>query len=182
MERENIALIGFMGTGKTTVGKRLAKMLGKKYVSTDEYIVKEVGKPVEEIFENYGEIKFREAEIKAVKKLSKLKNVVIDCGGGVVLNKINIDRLKENGLIILLTASPKVILKRLKKCKNEKRPLLKSKSKLKKIKSLLAFRKPFYEMAADYRIDTSNLSVNEVVRKIIKIWERWKSGNHNRKK
>jgi shikimate kinase len=180
MERENIALIGFMSTGKTAVGKKLAKMLGKKYVSTDEYIVKKFRKPIKEIFEDYGEIKFREAEIDAIKKLSKLEGVVIDCGGGVVLNKINIDRLRESSLIILLTASPKVILKRLKKCKDEERPLLKGENKLKKIKSLLAFRRPFYEMAADYKIDTSNLNVDEVVKKIIKIWK--ENGNYNQKK
>jgi len=168
----NIALIGFMGTGKTEVAKRLAKKLGKKYVSTDELVVKKFGKPIKRIFEEDGEISFREAEIEVCKKVSALDNVIIDCGGGVVLNKINIDRLKKNSLIILLTASPETIAKRIaKKCKGKERPLLKGRNKLKKIKELLAFRKPFYDRAAMYKIDTTNLSIEEVVDRIMEIWE-----------
>jgi shikimate kinase len=180
MKKENIALMGFMGTGKTTVAKKLAEKLGKKYVSSDEFIAKKLRKSIGEIFEEYGEIRFREAEIEAIKNLSRLKNVVIDCGGGVVLNKINIDRLKESSLIFLLTASPKVILERLKKDRKE-RPLLKCKNKMKKLKELLAFRKPFYEVAADYKIDTSKLTIDEVVERIIKVLRKYNE-RCNRKK
>lgn len=163
--KSNIALIGFMGCGKTSVGKILAKRLGKRYISTDLLIQKIVKKSIPRIFKENGEIKFRELEIRAIKKISKVKNAVIDCGGGVVLNFINIQRLKENSHIIYLKANPKVILKRIKKSKN--RPLLFGKNKLEKIKELLQFRKPFYERAADYIIDTTRLNVKKIVEKII---------------
>lgn len=166
--KTNIALIGFMATGKTSVAKSLAKKLNKKYVSTDELIVRKAKKSVQRIFTEDGEIRFREIEIEVVKEVSSMQNVVIDCGGGVVLNKINIDRLRKSSIIILLTATPDEILKRSLKQKGE-RPLLEVKDRRKKIIELLDFRRPFYERSADYKIDTSNLTVEEVVEKIIQI-------------
>jgi len=173
----NIALIGFMGTGKTSVAKELAERLGKKYVGTDELIVKKIGKSVEKIFEEDEEKKFREMEIEACKEVAGMEDIVVDCGGGVVLNKINIDRLKKSCLIILLTTKPEIILKR---CENSERPLLKVENKLEEIRKMLSSRKPFYEMAADYSIDTSETDVDDIVKKIIKIWE--KNAGCNRKK
>jgi len=171
MKKTNIALIGFMGTGKTTVGKILAKQLDKKYISTDLLITKKAGKPIPRIFNEDGEIRFRELEIEVVKEISKMNNLVIDCGGGIVLNKINIDRLKKNGtIIILLTASQKIILERI--LKEKERPLLEVKNKIKKIEELLSFRKPFYERAGDYCIDTSELTVDQTVEKIMDILNR----------
>ena len=168
-EKKNIVLIGFMATGKSSVAHLLAKRLNKRVVSTDSLIEKKSKKTIPQIFKQDGEIRFRELEIQVVKKVSEMKNIIVDCGGGVVLNKINIDRLKKNGIIILLTARPEEILKRENKEKGA-RPLLSKKEKLKVIKELLNFRKPFYEGSCDYKINTSKLSIEEVGEKIIKIY------------
>ncbi len=163
--KSSIALIGFMGTGKTTVGKLLAKRLDKEFVEIDELIAKRAGKSIPEIFEEDGETRFREVEIELIKEVAEMKNVVISCGGGVVLNRINIDRLKKNAVLILLTASPETILKRTSS--DNERPLLNALSRLEKIKELLEFRKPFYNSSAYFTIDTTNLEIDEVVDKII---------------
>ena len=107
MNKNSIALIGFMATGKTSVGKKLAENLGKDYtfIEMDKMIVEKAGKSIPEIFTDDGEIRFREYEIAVCKEVSNYDNVIISCGGGVVLNKINIDYLKKNCYIILLEAS-----------------------------------------------------------------------------
>ena len=167
--KTNIALIGFMATGKTTVGKQLAKVLEKKYVNTDNLIIEKAGKTIPRIFEEDGEIIFRELEIEVIKEVSKMRNSVIDCGGGVVLNKINVDRLKSSSILVLLTARPEVILNRVLN-DDEQRPLLKTDKKLEKIRELLSFREPLYKRYADYTINTTNLSVDEVVEEIVRMW------------
>ncbi|MFC2011224.1 shikimate kinase [Chloroflexota bacterium] len=163
---DNIALIGFMGTGKTAVGQSLAIKLGREFLEMDSLIEQKAGKSIPEIFQQDGEIAFRELEIRVTKEVTKMKNVVIACGGGLVLNKINIDRLRENARIIYLTASPRVILKR---TSNEpgQRPLLEVDNPTLAVKELLKFRKPFYERAADTTIDTSKLDINAVAEQII---------------
>ena len=163
--KTSIALIGFMGTGKTVVGKALAKKLNRKFVELDSLIEQKAGKTIPQIFQEDGEIAFRELEIEVTKEVAERKNVVIACGGGVVLNKINIDRLRKESLIVYLTASPKVILERTSN-DAEERPLLKA-NPLLTIQQLLKFRKPFYERAADIKIDTSKLSIDSIVEQTI---------------
>ncbi|MFC1951866.1 shikimate kinase [Chloroflexota bacterium] len=163
--KTSIALIGFMGTGKTSVGKALAEEVGKQFAELDSLIEQKAGKPIPQIFQQGGEIAFRELEIEVTKKVAKKKNTVIACGGGVILNKINIDRLKKECIIVYLTASPMVILKRTSNDENE-RPLLMTANKVLNIQDLLRFRKPFYERAADITIDTSKLDVNSVAQQI----------------
>ena len=155
-----------MGTGKTAVGQSLAKKLDRKFIETDSLIERKAGKSIPEIFQHDGEIAFRELEIKVTKEAATMKNVVIACGGGVILNKINIDRLRESSGIVYLTASPGVILKRVS---NEagQRPLLEVANPIQTIRELLKFRKPFYERAADVTIDTSKLDINAVAEQII---------------
>ncbi|UCC90834.1 MAG: shikimate kinase [Dehalococcoidia bacterium] len=164
--KTNIALIGFMGTGKTAVGKALAERLDKKFIELDSLIERKAGKTIPEIFNQDGEIAFRELEIEVTKEVAEKKNAVIACGGGVVLNKINIDRLRKESLIVYLTASPKIILKRTSN-DTEERPLLKVANPTLTIQELLRFRKPFYERAADIKIDTSKLDVEAIVEQII---------------
>jgi len=164
--KTNIALIGFMGTGKTAVGKALAEKLGKKFIELDSLIEQKTGKTIPEIFKQDGEIAFRELEIEVTKEVAEGKNQIIACGGGVVLNKINIDRLRKESLIVYLTASPKIILKRTSN-DAEERPLLKVANPALTIQGLLKFRKPFYERAADIKIDTSKLGIGSVVEQII---------------
>jgi shikimate kinase len=164
--KTNVALIGFMGVGKTAVGEALAKKLNRKFAELDLLIERKAGKSIPEIFEQDGEITFRELEIEATREIAREKHLVIACGGGVVLNKINIDRLREESRIVYLTASPRVILKRISGEGGE-RPLLKGDNPSSTIQGLLRFRKPFYERATDIKIDTSRLDIDSVVEQII---------------
>ena len=164
--KTNIALIGFMGVGKTAVGKALAEKLNKKFVELDSLIEQKAGKSIPELFQQDGETAFREVEIEVAKEVSQDKNQVIACGGGVVLNKINIDRLRNESTIVYLTASPKAILKRIS-TGGEERPLLKTSNQALAIQELLTFREPFYERAADIKIDTTELDISAVVDQII---------------
>ena len=164
--KTSVALIGFMGTGKTAVGRELSVVLGKQFIETDELIERKAGKSITQIFEQDGEIAFRELEIEVTKAVAATKNAVIACGGGLVLNKINIDRLRQEAVIIYLTASPRVILQRTTN-DVEERPLLKVTNPTGAINELLKFRKPFYERAADISINTSKLDVASVIEEII---------------
>jgi shikimate kinase len=164
--KTSVALIGFMGTGKTVVGKVLAAKLGREFIELDAMIEKKAGKTIPEIFQQDGEIGFRELEIEVTKEVASKKNAVIACGGGLVLNKINVDRMREECVIIYLTASPRVILERTSGDQDE-RPLLSVSDRAWQIKELLRFRQPFYERAADVKIDTSKLSTDSVAKLIM---------------
>jgi len=164
--KTNIALIGFMGTGKTAVGKVLAEKLGRSFVELDSLIEQKAGKSIPDIFQQDGEIAFRELEMRVTEEVANKKKAVIACGGGIVLNKINIDRLRENAIIVYLTASPGVILKRVANEEGQ-RPLLEVANPTLTIRELLGFRKPFYERAADIIINTSKLDINSVAEQII---------------
>ena len=165
--KSSIALIGFMGTGKTAIGKALAEKLGKEFVEMDSLIERKAGKTIPEIFGQYGEVAFRELELEVAREVSGKRNAVIACGGGIVLNKINIDRLKKECLIVYLAASPGVILKRTSTDDNE-RPLLKVADRALAVRELLRFRKPFYELAAEITINTSRLGIDSVAEQIIR--------------
>ncbi len=165
--KTSIALIGFMGAGKTAVGRALAEKLGREFLELDSLIEQKAGQTIPEIFRDGGEIAFRELEIEVVKEVAGKKNTVIACGGGVVLNKINIDRLKKECILVYLTASPAVILKRTSGDKNE-RPLLNAADRLVTINELLKFRRPFYERAAGITVDTTGLDINSIAAQIIK--------------
>jgi shikimate kinase len=172
--KTSIALIGFMGTGKSVVGKALAQKLHKELIALDDIIAIKAGKTIPEIFRQDGEVHFREMEIEAVREISKKKNAVIDCGGGVVLNVINIDRLKKESVIICLTASLPVILKR---TPGDNRPLLPEKGRTQFVKDKLASRRLLYRRAADITVNTSRLDTDGVVDKIIKLLKKYESHN-----
>ncbi|MBN2074480.1 MAG: shikimate kinase [Dehalococcoidales bacterium] len=164
--KTNIALIGYMGTGKTIVGQALAEKLDMNLVEMDWFIEQEAGMSIPEIFSKEGEIGFREHEIDATKKIAGETKCVIACGGGIVLNKINIDRLKESSVIVYLTASPGTILKRVSGEAGQ-RPLLEVEDQLKTIKEMLKYRGPYYERAAGITVNTSRLTVDAVTATII---------------
>jgi shikimate kinase len=164
--KSNIVLIGFMGTGKTAIGRVLAQRLHRKLIEVDALIVKTAGKSIPDIFQNDGEIAFRELEIRAIKIAAAGEKQVIACGGGAVLNTINIDRLRATGVIINLVAAPEIILQRTSG-ENGSRPLLNTEQPLERIKELQKFRKPFYGRAADITINTSKLSIDAAADKII---------------
>ncbi len=155
----NIALIGFRGTGKTTIAKLLARKLDKKMISTDEEIVKKTRMPIAKFVKKYGWNKFREVESDVVEYVSDFDECVFDTGGGIVMRNENIINLKKNALIVLLTADIKTITNRLKNSKD--RPALTNKSYLDEIKDVLKEREARYKRAADYTIDTSRLTPEE---------------------
>jgi len=174
--KSGIALIGFMGTGKTVVGQALAEKLGREFIELDALIEKKAGKSIPEIFQQDGEIGFRELEIEAAREVADKKNTVVACGGGIVLNKINIDRLRKEYVIVYLTALPEVILKRTSDDKDG-RPLLAVNDRAAQIRELLRYRRPFYERAADIRVNTSRLSIDSVAELIIRKLRAYES-NH----
>jgi shikimate kinase len=164
--KTSIALIGFMGTGKTVVGRRLAARTGKEFLELDAIIEEKAGRSIPEIFRTEGEAGFREREIAAVKEIAGRKNAVIACGGGCVLNKINIDRLRQECVIVCLTASPEVILERTSADEGG-RPLLDVADRRRQVRELLAFRRPFYRAAADITVNTSRLRPGTVADQIL---------------
>jgi shikimate kinase len=164
----NIILVGFMGSGKTTIAMKLSHRLKMAYVSTDNLIEKKEKATINEIFTKKGEEYFRDVESGIIREVCAMDNSVIDTGGGVVLKDENWLNMKECGITICLTADEDTIMSRTKKYKH--RPLLNVGDPKQKIRSLLAKRTPFYAKA-DYCIDTGSLTVNQVVDKIVKIAE-----------
>lgn len=163
---KNIALVGFMGTGKTAVSRAFAEKLGMKYVSTDDLIEKKEKTGIREIFAEKGEAYFRKAEKNIIREASLMKGVVIDAGGGAVIDLENVENLKKHAILVCLWAEPEVILERTKKYTH--RPLLSAGDGLAKIKELLDRRKPFYERA-DYHVRTSRMTVDRVVSEIQRV-------------
>lgn len=170
---KNIVLIGFMGTGKTSVGKIIAKKLGFKFVDVDELIERTTGMEISEIFSKFGEPRFRDIETEMIKLITQKTGQVIATGGGVVLRDENMELLKENGVIFCLEAPENVIFERVKHTKN--RPLLQVENPEEKIKELLQMRMPLYKKA-DFCICTEGLTPEEVAEKIIKEYERLDNG------
>ncbi|MCI8956849.1 MAG: type I 3-dehydroquinate dehydratase [Eubacterium sp.] len=146
----NIALIGFMGTGKTTISKALSKITGFQEIDVDDYIVKKAGRSITDIFEKEGEDYFRNLETEALKEISQENGKIISCGGGAVLRDENVEILKEGGVIILLTATPETIFDRVKD--HTHRPILNSDMSLRHVKELMEKREPRYQWVADVKI------------------------------
>lgn len=162
---DNIILVGFMGTGKTAVSKQLAKKLDWQQIDIDDLIEETANKKISDIFAENGEQYFRDLETEALRRIISLKNHIVSTGGGAVLREENMKIMKQAGVVICLSAEPEIIYDRVKTASH--RPLLQTEDPLQKIKDLLEFRAPFYEKA-DYMIDTSYLSVDQVVKKILK--------------
>jgi len=162
---KNIVLSGFMGTGKTVIGRKLAGRLGVRLVELDAEIEKAEGMTIKEIFSRFDEPYFRDRETAMVKKFAIQDNVVISTGGGVVLREENMKALREKGVIVCLKATPETILKRTST--SGKRPLLNVDDPLKKIRDILDYRQPFYEKA-DIIIETDSLSPTEIADEIIR--------------
>jgi shikimate kinase len=159
----NVILVGFMGTGKSTVGKLLAGRLGWNFADMDEWIEKQQQSAIRDLFRIHGEAYFRSLESKALRKLLEEEKKILATGGGAVLAQENRDCMRENGLVIALTATPASIINRVSHDQN--RPLLQGNLE-ERVLTLLEQRKHAYEFA-DVTIDSTDLSAEQIVDEII---------------
>ncbi len=164
MAHTNIILTGFMGTGKSTIGRRLAARLGAIFIDTDQLIEERVNCRITDIFARQGEAAFRQMEAELARDLADQCGLVIATGGGFFTNPENIKVLQQNGNIICLSATPREILNRVKK-QGQTRPLLQHPTPLKRINQLLQEREPVYRQFP--QIPTNGQTVDQVVVAII---------------
>lgn len=165
---KNIVFIGFMCSGKSTIGRILAKEIAFEFIDTDQWISQKTNLTVGEIFESKGEDYFRKLETKTVKYFSEnLNNTVLSTGGGLSIREENIPYLKEIGTVVYLKVSKDTVLERLNP--NIDRPLLAVDNKEEIIENLLARRNPLYEKVADVTIDTNNKTIIAIVDEIRKL-------------
>ena len=165
---KNVALIGFMGTGKTSTGQVLATKIGFSFVDADKSIEDEYEMSITDIFIRHGESWFRNVEQQMLKRIAARKNTVIATGGGAAVNPTTAQILKDNCTVVCLTATPECIWERTGR--TDDRPLLAQltdEEKLAKIKSLLKEREPYYAIA-DYTVDTTDLSPLQAAEDIAK--------------
>ena len=160
----SIVLIGFMGTGKSAVGRLLASQEGWPRFDTDEMIATALKLPISEIFTRLGEEQFREEETAVLLKLEVVQPSIIVTGGGAVMRPGNVARLRELGSVVCLTADQPTLLERLARRSN--RPLLQTENPAETMRTLLREREPFYRKAADFTIDTSWLNHDQVAQSI----------------
>ncbi len=161
----NIALIGFMGAGKSSVGRLVAAQLGFEFVDTDELIEARAGRRISEIFREEGETVFRGLEREAVAELAARQNTVIATGGGLAARPDNLASLKSHAFVVCLWASPDIIWERVQH--QTHRPLLQGADSLGRIRQLLAEREPFYRQA-DLLLNTGQRSIRQVVQHLIR--------------
>ena len=165
MFEENVFLIGFMGTGKTTVAMELGRQCAIEVIEMDKLIVSKEGKSIPDIFATHGEEYFRNLETIFLKELKTKTNSVVSCGGGAVLRLGNVVLMKEMGIVVLLTAEPEEILRRLKD--DEERPILRGRKNVAAITELLEERRSAYEAAADIVISTDGKEIMEICQELM---------------
>lgn len=161
----NIVLIGFMGSGKSTISRALSKVFAMDVIEMDQVIAEREGMSISEIFEVHGEEYFRNLETELLRELQARKGVVISCGGGVPMRDENVVEMKKNGKVILLTAKPETILERVRG--SHERPLLENNKNVDFISDLMEKRRLKYEAAADIIINTDGKSEFEICEEII---------------
>lgn len=164
---KNLFLIGFMGAGKSTVAARLSKKLNMKLVEMDARIVEEQGMSINDIFEQYGEAHFRDIESRLILDIGAEGGTVVSCGGGVVVRPENTEYMKKNGIVVFLSAMPETIYERVKD--GTDRPILNGHMNVAYIAELMDKRKPLYEAAADYKVATDGMGIDEIVKTIMRI-------------
>ena len=165
MVSNNIVLVGFMGSGKSSIGRILARRLGYRFVDTDRKIIEREGMEISEIFALHGEDYFRERETDVLRTLLGRDQCVVATGGGIVLREHNRPLLRELGFVVSLTADQEVIFERVSR--NTKRPLLRTPNPRQTIQEMLAARGALYEAAAQFTVDTSLLTHDEVAECIL---------------
>ena len=163
--RENIVLVGFMGSGKSSIGRQLAKRLGFQFLDTDQLIVQRTGKEISQIFAEKGEPAFRELETATLISVSHLNRCVIATGGGAVMREANRAIMREIGFVVRLTASEDVIFERVSR--NNKRPLLQTRDPRGTLRTLLESRREFYDAAAQFTLDTTHMAHGQAVEAVV---------------
>ena len=166
---KNIVLIGLMGSGKTTIGKKIAEKLKMKFIDTDELIVQKAQKAINLIFAEDGELFFRDLESEVIEEISKQENIVISTGGGAVLREENLNNLKKNGVLFYLFATAEELFERIKD--DTERPLINTENPVKTLKTIQDNREIFYGQA-DFKINTGEKPPDEAADKIIEKFNR----------
>lgn len=163
---ENLFLIGFMGAGKSSVAAALAQALSREAIEMDQRIAAQEGMAIPEIFAQRGEPYFRACETRLLESFFQGDSRIVSCGGGVPMREENVTAMRRCGRIVLLAARPEVILDRVKD--SNQRPLLEGHKDVPYISQLMEQRRPKYEAAADIRVDTSDLTIEEVCQEILR--------------
>lgn len=161
----NIFLIGFMGTGKTTVSRQLSNMLNFLEMDMDQEIENRKKMKISAIFEAYGEEYFRNMETSLIQEFEKKSDFVVSCGGGAVLRQENVENMKKNGIVVLLTAEPETIYQRVRFSKN--RPLLNGNMNVAYISEMMESRVGFYRNAADITVGTDGKRPEKIAAEIV---------------
>lgn len=163
----NIYLLGFMGVGKSTVGKLLAEKLNRQFFDIDDLIVESAGKPITKIFEENGDEHFRQLESDALKSVAEEKNAVISCGGGIVMKNENMQIISETGISVFLSAAIDTLIERIGDSTG--RPLLngiQDEEKFEKVKNSVALRLPKY-LSADITLDTNDKTPEVIIDELV---------------
>lgn len=162
---KNLVLIGFMGSGKSSVGRLAAKTLGFQFLDTDQIVVERAGRPVADIFQEEGEAAFRAMETEAIESLAHLSRCVVSTGGGAILSAHNRQLLRALGFVVCLTASEEVLFERVSR--NSKRPLLQTENPRATLSKLVQDRYALYREAAHHTLDTSLLAQSAAVEALV---------------
>jgi len=163
----NLALIGYRGTGKTTIAQIIARKTGYELKNLDALIVEKRGMSIPQIVEKYGWESFRDTESEVLERVSRGERRVLDCGGGVILRKENREKLKRTGPVVWLTAPVGVIVDRIRG--DDQRPSLTGNSFIEEVEQVLAQREPLYREAADHEVRTDILAPEEAADEIIEL-------------
>jgi shikimate kinase len=176
----NIILVGFMGSGKSSVGREIARRLGFRFIDTDTTIRQKHNKSIPDIFASFGEPFFRDEENKALRDLQNIEHVVVATGGGIVLQPRNHPLLRSLGVVVWLTATEEVIWERVSR--NQNRPLLQTQDPRTTISNLMATRYPLYGSLSHIIVETSGLTHQEVADQVlaaISLWPTTRNENRN---
>lgn len=168
-KRRNLVLLGFMGTGKSALARRVAALTGCPYLEMDAELERRAGRAISKIFAEDGEDAFRRMESQLAAEWGAREGSVIACGGGVVLRGENVSALGANGVLVCLSARPEILLERTSRSK--KRPLLAGENPEEKIRNLLAARAPLYARIP-HQLDTSDADLDTLAEKLIDLWAR----------
>lgn len=162
---KNIYLIGFMGSGKSTVSRRLKKLMQVQELDMDAEIVRENKMTINDMFARFGETYFRDKETEMLQKIAEGAPAIVSCGGGTVIRRENVDIMKKSGVTVLLTASPETIYSRVRHSKD--RPILNGNMNVEYIASLMEKRWEAYEAACDICVATDDKNPEQIAKEIL---------------